>query len=259
MEENRKNNKTGRKVGMVLSVAAAAGLVFGGTSFATREVAGYLVKDTQTEAEQTEVTQNASAEATEGAQNLLANNNTAGRTTGETTKPETEETAGSQNSTANTAQAAGEAQTLTNVPGTKEMSVADVSEYVMPSMVAITNTSVETLNDYFGNYGGMDLFGMFGFGGGFGGYGNGGNGGDQTFVNAFVVIVADDMASTSSSASAPPPFTYTNLSALRSLNCGSSTSSACNPSPGVSDVSSIETPLRVPSCAMPMLKRISPP
>ena len=186
MEENKKNNKNGRKVGMVLSLAAAAGLVFGGTSYAAREAVDYLVKETKTE-----TTQTAAAEETQEAKNLLSQNGTV--TEQETAETQKNETAANEEADENTdeavnenqnaiaSQPAGEAQVLTNTPSKQEMSVADVSEYVMPAMVAITNTSVETLNDYFGNYGGMDLFGMFGFGGGFGGYGNGGNGGDQTF------------------------------------------------------------------------------
>ncbi|MGX8703973.1 MAG: hypothetical protein ACSW8H_05940, partial [bacterium] len=51
-----------------------------------------------------------------------------------------------------------------------EMSVPDVVENSMPAMVSITNTSVESIEDYFGNYGGF---------GDFFGYGNRGRGRQQ--------------------------------------------------------------------------------
>ncbi|MDO4620252.1 MAG: trypsin-like peptidase domain-containing protein [Lachnospiraceae bacterium] len=67
-----------------------------------------------------------------------------------------------------------------------EMSIADVAEEVMPSMVAITSTTVEEVQNYYNNYGSYfdDIYGgLFGYGYGFGngrgrnGYGN--NGGDE--------------------------------------------------------------------------------
>ena len=64
----------------------------------------------------------------------------------------------------------------------QEMSVPDVVDNSMPAMVSITNTSVETLEDYFGNFGSYgDFFGSFGGFGGFGG--RGGNGGQQEYTS----------------------------------------------------------------------------
>ncbi len=61
----------------------------------------------------------------------------------------------------------------------QEMSIPDVVENSMPAMVSITNTSVETLQNYFGGFGGYeDFFDIFGDSfGGFGGSSRGGQSG----------------------------------------------------------------------------------
>lgn len=70
----------------------------------------------------------------------------------------------------------------------QEMSVPDVVDNSMPAMVSITNTSVETLEDYFGQYGSFgDFYGIFG-----GRSGRGGNGQQYTSVSAGSgVIIAE--------------------------------------------------------------------
>lgn len=65
----------------------------------------------------------------------------------------------------------------------EEMSVPDVVDNSMPAMVSITNTSVETLEDYFGSYGGFgDFYGIFGDSI-FGGRGRGGSNSPQEYTS----------------------------------------------------------------------------
>ena len=65
----------------------------------------------------------------------------------------------------------------------QEMSVPDVVENSMPAMVSITNTSVETLEDFFGSYGGFgDFYGIFGDSI-FGSRGRGGNSSPQEYTS----------------------------------------------------------------------------
>ena len=60
---------------------------------------------------------------------------------------------------------------------TRNLTIPEVTQMSMPAMVAITNTTVQEIEDYFGGFGG------FGFGYGFGGFGpyEGGNDEPQTY------------------------------------------------------------------------------
>ncbi|MBQ6376639.1 MAG: trypsin-like peptidase domain-containing protein [Lachnospiraceae bacterium] len=68
---------------------------------------------------------------------------------------------------------------------TEDMSVKDVAASSMPAMVAITNTSVQSLEDYFGGQGGFGGFG--GFGGG-----NGDQGIESVSMGTGIIIAETD-------------------------------------------------------------------
>ena len=57
-----------------------------------------------------------------------------------------------------------EANEATEQETGKALTVQEVAANVMPAMVAITNTTVEEVNDYFGGFGGFGLFGGYGHG-----------------------------------------------------------------------------------------------
>lgn len=80
------------------------------------------------------------------------------------------------------------AEKLSTDTESKDLTYADIAEMCMPSMVSITNKSVEYIQDYFGGFGGgySDFFSDF-FGdyyGGFGGNGGDGGGREQESISA---------------------------------------------------------------------------
>ena len=191
-----------KKLGMTASLAAVAGLVGGGVFTGVTNLASTIETEKSAVTAEAEPDEDADGRLSGHFEDLLPDSGEESKDAGESSgsdliKP-TLPGSNSQNAIASNSDTAS-ASTMENTKSQREgtitsvsltgsdMSTADVASAVMPAMVAITNTSVQTVQDYYG--------GLFGFGG-FGGYG--GNGFDapqeieSTAMGTGVIIDQDD-------------------------------------------------------------------
>ena len=167
----------GQKIGVTLAGCAAAGLVVGGG------VAAYNVVTNLNRP-----TQEAAASGQSQSESPLPSIGSGNETV-------TEGNTGTQQSGSSASTGSSSALIQTNDDDdSNDMTVEELAEATLPGMVAITNVSVQEVQNYFGGYG--DYFNQF-FGNGSGSYGYGDNSGSgntqtQTSAGSGVIIYKDD-------------------------------------------------------------------
>ncbi len=171
-DENRKKRderarKTGllrRRIAVTAAFAAVFGLVFGGTFSAVKTISEHMEASRNAEAEKTALIAPAESgsgffgnqdeeERNEGTRPLLPGI-TDGTEDGEAVTGETADAGEDSAEDGITLAESGIEETEADLSTTKTgaegtLSVADVAENAMPAMVSITNTSVETVRDFF--------------------------------------------------------------------------------------------------------------